>query len=75
MKGHTKPVNCVHQGWNRVASGAEDCSVKVWSAEGMILITSLDGHQGPVKSVFVTDRYIISGACLRYHAYYSNGNR
>ncbi|KAI0546426.1 WD40-repeat-containing domain protein [Xylaria curta] len=52
LRGHTKPVTSVafanEVSW--VASGSEDCTVRIWHTGGKLLHT-LRGHTSPVTSV------------------------
>jgi WD40 repeat protein/tRNA A-37 threonylcarbamoyl transferase component Bud32 len=49
LKGHTGPVTCIvfHPGGRRLASAAEDGTVRIWEAKTGQELLSLGGHRGP----------------------------
>ena len=55
---------CVSNDGNRIISGSEDKTVKVWNVENELCLNSLEGHSNWVKSVcFSGDgNIIVSGS-------------
>jgi WD40 repeat protein len=70
LTGHEKQVNCVafsHTG-NRLASGSDDGTVKLWSTIDGQRLQNIQAHEAGVLSVAFdsTDKLLASGGCGSY---------
>lgn len=66
LEGHDGPVHCVvfTSDGQRVISGSQDQTIKVWDVNTMTEEFTLKGHDECVLSVCLTsdDKFIISGS-------------
>jgi len=62
LKGHIKPVTCVFAYNNRIISGSDDCTIRVWDLNSDKCYHILQGHTSPITCLFVTEEYIVSGS-------------
>ncbi|XP_065216116.1 sterol regulatory element-binding protein cleavage-activating protein [Planococcus citri] len=56
VKAHTKPITVLECEGNKIISGSEDRTLKVFLLENQVLLYTLHGHYGPVSCVFI-DRF------------------
>lgn len=64
VKAHTEEINClaVSKDGSLVASGSEDCSVRVWSTEGWDCVRELLGHNDYITCLVFVGTRLLSGS-------------
>ena len=53
LEGHTGPANCVafHPKFSSIATGSDDCSIKIWDWEFGELERTIKGHTQPIRDL------------------------
>ena len=62
-RGHTDVVNTFHFSKQHVATGGDDCVVKLWNIESGHCVHTFEGHDLPVWMVEFSSEFLVSGAC------------
>jgi WD40 repeat protein len=62
VRGHTRGVRSLHVRGNRIASGSDDRTIKLWAADSGEWLSTLKGHQHSVLCVQMDGERIVSGS-------------
>ena len=65
LRGHSNYVRSVAVAGNRIVSGSDDNTVRIWDIHSGRLVRTLVGHSYGVRSVTIAEDKIVSGAAYR----------